>query len=325
MLRPDPLPSRLDRALAGLALLLLVTPGLSAQAGGGEAKDEATASKQPPVQLSEVRALFGRVDADGNARLSVTEADHGGIDGREHARFDHDGDRGLSLDEFVVAKRLMLARGGRAVAADLEAESTRVLALRRVRRERSNRAGPGRRVDERAARGARLQAGGSKPPTRTGRADEAAPAPARPTAGEGGIEAPTPAKSGPGLARLRRAAGRGAESSSVEDGAREAQRLLQQRLGTRVSAARTSARSSVTRSRPVPEPGPAARDKDVRSEVQVQKPAPQQAPGTSRARPKSDPAPVPAPGPKPQKSSGKEGRAGKPDQRPARERPGGGG
>ena len=97
--------------------------------------------------LRGARALFQRVDQDRNGLLDTRESDHAGIDARTLPGFDVDSDGSLSWEEFVVGHRQVRAGAGKPIASDLEAEATRLQALRRARETGqggARRAAPGR-------------------------------------------------------------------------------------------------------------------------------------------------------------------------------------
>jgi len=177
--------------------------------GGGPAWSRAALQGE---SLAAVRALFQRVDADGDGRLDVREADHGGVEWTRQVQSDVDHDGHLDLAEFTVARQRELARRGQLAAPNLIAESTRIQALWRARAAQAERErGPLSAADDTAARLARLLG--------------PAPTPAPPI----GALAPR-LGSGPAQARLSEAL----ESSATQtaERARRAQLLLElQRRG----------------------------------------------------------------------------------------------
>jgi hypothetical protein len=146
-----------------LAAPTLVALGMLALSAAAQRQQDREA-----VTLESARATFTRADGDTNAQLSAAEASAVGIDARSLAAADGDGNGSLSRDEFLVAYHQGLVRQSRAVAADLEAESTRLQALRRAQRSEELKqsrgpatappaAGPGRRAR------ADVAAGGAPP------------------------------------------------------------------------------------------------------------------------------------------------------------------
>jgi hypothetical protein len=159
--------------------------------------------------LAGVQALFGRVDRDGNRRLDVREADHGGIAWTHAGASDFDRDGLLDLEEFTVARQRELARRGQPAAPNLVAESTRIQALWRARSAQAERERiPAPAADDAAARLARL----------LGPAPTPAPAP--------GARVPT-SRGGPAQSRLSDALESSAEQTAER--ARRAQLLLELR------------------------------------------------------------------------------------------------
>jgi hypothetical protein len=95
------------------------------------------------VSLAEARALFARVDQDASGELGTREADYAGLAASTAASFDADGNGSLSLEEFIVAHQQTLVRAGKRAAPDLEAESTRIQAVRRAKQAERVRAAQG--------------------------------------------------------------------------------------------------------------------------------------------------------------------------------------
>ena len=90
-----------------------------------------SASPRCPVHdLELARRLFHNADRDRDGAISVREARRSGIGHREFRAFDLDRREGLSSDEFVAGYRRLAAAAGRAIAGDLQAEATRLEALR---------------------------------------------------------------------------------------------------------------------------------------------------------------------------------------------------
>lgn len=102
------------------------------------AAPDALAQERSAVNsLERARATFTAADADKDAKLSFDEITRQKFVG-DRAAFaaqDADGDGSWSRDEFAVYYRQTLANAGQKPADDLEAEVTRVLALRKAKVE----------------------------------------------------------------------------------------------------------------------------------------------------------------------------------------------
>jgi hypothetical protein len=157
------------------ASALLAGPSL-AQRRGDTPRPDSSPPPQPRVEpqprantqqrvddeasLQGARALFQRVDQDRSGQLDTREADHAGIDARTLPGFDVDQDGSLSWEEFVVGHRQVRARAGKTVAADLDAEATRLQALRRARETgdgSGRRSDPGREAASQTGNGLRSE------------------------------------------------------------------------------------------------------------------------------------------------------------------------
>jgi hypothetical protein len=117
------------------------TTGKAPQKGKQEApKDpKAPKSRTAVTTLQDARGAFVRVDGDRNRVLTEAEAAKAALDRKAFRAADLDGDKKLSQDEFIVGYHRMLAGRRRAVASDLEAESTRLQALSMARRAQAMR------------------------------------------------------------------------------------------------------------------------------------------------------------------------------------------
>jgi len=213
--------------LVGLALAGAASAGVQGDSGPASAGSQRPAGERSGERggpawrraalqgesLASVRALFQRVDVDGDGNLDVREADHGGIDWTRQALSDFDGDRRLDLEEFTVARQRELARRGELAAPNLVAESTRIQALWRARSARGVPEGRATVLDDESV--ARLK-----------RLLGPAPTPGPPL----GALAPWPSN-GPAQARLSDALG--SSAAQTAERARRAQMLLELRRGER--------------------------------------------------------------------------------------------
>lgn len=335
-----------------VALLAAATPGGTR----GAVPQREVSSKRPAMSLAEVRAVFGRADADHDGLLDRREADQGGVAAEALGRFDLDGDGHLNGDEYVVASHTLLASGERLAAHDLLAESTRIQASWRARRTSGGVSGPSSRLQEaRRARGTGSGVPGETTPVipRDGPPIVAPgrPDPAGATTADAGAPpgAPPP---GLGLSRLRQVAGGESDPEGVtlEERARAAQELIQARLGQGAEGGRapivvSSRRGPGSRVRgvgangsapPVRQAPPAGRSTND-SRASASDPSPRQGdpgpPPDRRAGPGAEPRPSPSPaqgaqgggaGPPAPSRSGPTNRSS-PATPPARPRSGGGG
>jgi hypothetical protein len=182
--------------------------------------------KTAAVTLDTARALFTRADADGNGQLSASEATTLGFDARSMSSSDSDANQSLSRDEFIVGYHQFLVHQAKPVAADLEAESTRLQALRRA--QRSEELKQGRQVGTAGANQpapSDARQGPRGPSQRTG-AESPAAVPSRPAPETG---AATPSAAGPGAARRVALAG-GDVQQTREEKLRAIQETLNRRL-----------------------------------------------------------------------------------------------
>jgi hypothetical protein len=95
----------------------------------------AVAGETPPSaqNLSRALASFAAADTDRDGRISPDEARSMPVSTSVFAAEDDDKDGFWSRDEFLVFYRHRVIAGGQPVGADLEAEITRLQALKRVR------------------------------------------------------------------------------------------------------------------------------------------------------------------------------------------------
>jgi hypothetical protein len=109
-----------------LVLVLCFTPDVVLAQGGDRARTA--------VSLDQARASFAKGDTDKSNGLSSAELTALGLDATAMLASDWNSDQSLSSDEFLVGYHQLLVRQAKTVAADLEAESTRLQALRRAQR-----------------------------------------------------------------------------------------------------------------------------------------------------------------------------------------------
>jgi hypothetical protein len=87
----------------------------------------------PANSLAGALATFAAADANHDGKISAQELSVLPIERREFEAHDYDKDGTWSRDEFLVFYRRRLLLAGQPIAADLEAETARVLALRQTR------------------------------------------------------------------------------------------------------------------------------------------------------------------------------------------------
>jgi len=108
-------------------MFVLVASGIVFVAGLGTRSGEPQAGT-----LSQAVAVFSAADLNRDGKLSAEETRSIPVSAETFASEDADGDGFWSRDEFLVSYRKQLVGARRAVAADLDAEVTRILALKRV-------------------------------------------------------------------------------------------------------------------------------------------------------------------------------------------------
>lgn len=121
----------------------------------------------PANSLPRALATFAAADTSKDGKLSLEEATAASIQAREFAAQDLDKDGSWSKDEFLLFYRQRLVLAGQQVGADLDAETTRIQALRKAKEteEAKKRAGAVQTdkplSTEEQLRRARAQASGS--------------------------------------------------------------------------------------------------------------------------------------------------------------------
>lgn len=205
--------------------IVLCSPALALVSNPAAAQDTRAQDKSAAVTLETARALFTRADADGNGQLSASEATTLGFDARSMSSSDSDANQSLSRDEFIVGYHQFLVHQAKPVAADLEAESTRLQALRRA--QRSEELKQGRQVGTAGANQpapSEARQGPRGPAQRSGAESPAVPSRQTPETGAG-----TPSGAGPGAARRVALAG-GDVQQTREEKLRAIQETLNRRL-----------------------------------------------------------------------------------------------
>ena len=96
---------------------------------------------QPVVThtLAQARSIFSRSDANKDSRISLAESRAMGVSPAEFGSFDTDGDALVGNDEFLVGYRNWVSSAGQKVAPDLDAEATRLQALRKAKEAEQKR------------------------------------------------------------------------------------------------------------------------------------------------------------------------------------------
>ncbi len=135
----------LQRTSAAPAAQRTGTQGTGAQGTGTEPSARpavpAPVVDQRPNGLSRARMLFANADQDDDGRVSLREALAQGLERPTFAGFDADGDEVVTLDEYIVGMRDLMAQAGQPIDPDLAAEATRIQALRRARAAQEQRTG----------------------------------------------------------------------------------------------------------------------------------------------------------------------------------------
>lgn len=115
-------------------ILILALVGLAPLAAGQEPRPVREEAPKAPGGVARARALFAKMDLDGDGSLSAAEAGRSRIPSQQFVVFDTDRDRKLSGEEFVMFYRELLVAAGREVPKDLDGEAARIEAARRTRR-----------------------------------------------------------------------------------------------------------------------------------------------------------------------------------------------
>jgi hypothetical protein len=267
-----------------------------------------------PATLAQVKALFARLDLDQDSTLDLAESARQGLAPRDVSARDADGDGKLNADEFVLAYRAQQVARGAKVAADVDAEATRIERARaeaKPARPVAPRQPAGdpkadleRAIDE-ALRRAAVEPRADRPrrepasaPAETSR-PAPAPAPANPAAPANRPES-EPAATAADASRAksepapRAAIASTAPADSLDERARAVEEALVQRLResgaseAEIAAARDRLRKRLT----------AARDRAGAGGTDAADAAP--APGTGQTVPAAQPPrPADRPGPTP--------------------------
>jgi len=91
--------------------------------------------------LAMARSIFSRSDADKSGAISLAEARSLGVALSEFRSFDADSNGLVARDEFLIGYRTYVANQGQRIGADLDAETTRLQAQRRVSQAQTQRSG----------------------------------------------------------------------------------------------------------------------------------------------------------------------------------------
>jgi len=119
----------------GIALSLALGFGSTALTAQAPTPDPAPKTHN----LTTARSIFSRIDADKSGAISLAETRGLGIALSEFRIFDGDGDGLIARGEFLIGYRTYVANSGQGIGADLEAETTRLLAQRRVNQAQTQR------------------------------------------------------------------------------------------------------------------------------------------------------------------------------------------
>ncbi|MDP6410918.1 MAG: hypothetical protein QGI46_16210 [Planctomycetota bacterium] len=138
----------------------LLTPLLTL---GLLAADAAAQRSQETSPLRRARGTFAAADSNKDGVLDAREVSRASIPRDEFKAFDHNGDRALSSDEFLLYYRQLLLDARKAAGAELDREAARIQALRKAHEEKEARA---RRAAAKASGGA--EASGNEKPQAQG-------------------------------------------------------------------------------------------------------------------------------------------------------------
>lgn len=159
-------------------LLLILTAAATATTGFAQAP--------APVQnLSRAGLAFRTADANHNGALSLPEAQRHGMQRAQFKAFDADANGAIDKEEFMVAFRRAVLKGGGRIADDLDREVTRIMAKRKAEAEKerieAERKRKARQQDARKkdARKKEADKPAERPPIRRVQRDGERPAPVR--------------------------------------------------------------------------------------------------------------------------------------------------
>lgn len=109
------------------------------QAPGAQAPGNQAANRTGAHGLARTRTLFQTADLDHDGQINQQEAARIGVQRGEFTRFDQDNSGNVDGEEFIFAYRGLVAAAGQTVEPDLQAEATRIEALRRTKAAQAQR------------------------------------------------------------------------------------------------------------------------------------------------------------------------------------------
>ncbi|MDP6540168.1 MAG: hypothetical protein QF410_11540 [Planctomycetota bacterium] len=104
------------------------------------ASDGAAQRSQETSPVRRARGTFAAADTNKDGVLDAREVSRASIPRDAFAKYDHDGDRNLSSDEFLLYYRQLLLDARRPAGAELDREAARIQALRKAHEQKEARA-----------------------------------------------------------------------------------------------------------------------------------------------------------------------------------------
>ena len=128
-----PAAARLAESGPPLVVRAPIVEGRKAPMRPGAPLSASEASSQGAVGLDLCRALFAKLDRNGDGEVPWGEASLGGVHRLDFRRGDRDGNGRLDPPEFTLALSQLLSSRDLPLASDFAAETTRLIALEKLR------------------------------------------------------------------------------------------------------------------------------------------------------------------------------------------------
>lgn len=122
-----------ETAPAPLVVRAPIVEGRSAPIRPGGPRSPSNTAPRAAVGLDLCRALFDKLDRNRDGQIHLAEADQGGIHRLDFRRGDRDANGRLDRSEFTLALSRLLSSRDLPLASDFAAETTRLIALEKLR------------------------------------------------------------------------------------------------------------------------------------------------------------------------------------------------